>query len=256
MALIDTHTHLDQDEFAEDRCQVIEEALGAGVSIMLAVGIGADSSLAVTELAAQNVGIFSAVGIQPNYCAEAKTEDWDRIIALISQPKVVAIGETGLDRHWDFTPFPIQQDFFDRHLRLSQETGLPFIVHTRESETDVLAMLRAARKRGPLAGVMHACVGDQEVDAECLELGLYISFAGMVTFKKSEALRAVARTIPDDRILIETDSPYLAPHPLRGSRNEPAYLRHTAECLVEERKTDFDTFCNLTSDNARRLFRF
>jgi TatD DNase family protein len=103
---------------------------------------------------------------------------------------------------------------------------------------------------------MHSFVGDQEVAAECLELGLYISFAGMVTFKKSEALRAVARTIPDDRILIETDSPYLAPHPLRGSRNEPAYLRHTAECLVEERKTDFDTFCNLTSDNARRLFRF
>ncbi len=256
MALIDTHTHLDQDEFAEDRCQVIEEALGAGVSIMLAVGIGADSSLAVTDLAAQNAGIFSAVGIQPNYCAEAKVEDWDRIIALSSREKVVAIGETGLDRHWDFTPFPIQQDFFDRHLRLSQETGLPFIVHTRESETDVLAMLRAARKRGPLAGVMHSFVGGQEVADECLELGLYISFAGMVTFKKSAALRAVAQTIPDDRILIETDSPYLAPHPLRGNRNQPAYLRHTAECLAEERKTDFDTFCNLTSENARRLFRF
>ena len=256
MTLIDTHAHLDQDEFSEDRQQVIEDAFEAGVSTILAVGIGADSSLATTQLVAQYPGLFAAVGIQPNYCAEAKAEDWDRVVKLLSQPKVVAVGETGLDRHWDFTPFDIQQDFFDRHLRLSQEQGLPFIVHTRESEADVLAMLREARKRGPLFGVMHSFVGSQEVAGECLELGLYISFSGMVTFKKSTPLRSVARTIPDDRILIETDSPYLAPDPLRGRRNQPAYLQHTAECLARERDTSLEAFGKLTSTNARSLFRF
>jgi TatD DNase family protein len=256
MSLIDTHAHLDQDEFSEDRDQVIRQAVEAHVTEILAVGIGADSSLATIELAAAHPQIFAAVGIQPNYCAEAAAEDWDRIVALVSRPKVVAIGETGLDRHWDFTPFAVQQDYFDRHLRLSQQMELPFIVHTRESEEDVLAMLRQARGRGPLRGVMHSFVGNCEVAAECLELGLYISFAGMVTFKKSTELRSLAQTIPDDRILIETDSPYLAPHPLRGRRNQPAYLPHTAECLARERDTSFDDFCELTTANARRLFRF
>jgi len=150
----------------------------------------------------------------------------------------------------------VQQDYFDRHLRLAQQTGLPFIVHTRESEADVLAMLREARSRGPLKGVMHSFVGDQEVAAECLQLGMDISFAGMVTFKKSSALRAVAATVPDDRILIETDSPYLSPHPLRGRRNQPAHLLHTLECLAEVRGQAAAEFAERTSANARRLFRF
>lgn len=256
MHLVDTHAHLDQDEFAEDRDEVIRAAEAAGVATIVAVGIGAKSSEASVALAAQHVSVYAAVGIQPNYCAEAAPGDWERIVALVDAPRVVAVGETGLDRHWDFTPFDVQQDYFDRHLRLAQQRGLPFIVHTRESEPDVLAMLREARQRGPLSGVMHSFVGDAAVAAECLELGLYISFAGMVTFKKSTALRDVAASVPADRILIETDSPYLSPHPLRGRRNEPSHLVHTAACLAEVRGTSIEEFARQTTENARRLFGF
>ncbi|MEX0866882.1 MAG: TatD family hydrolase, partial [Pirellulales bacterium] len=185
MPWIDTHCHLDQPEFDDDRAAVIQRAVDAGVSKMLAVGIGLFSSRAAIALAAEHEPVFAAVGIQPNYCGKAQPGDWEEIVRLIDAPQVAAIGESGLDRHWDFTPFAVQQDFFDRHLRLSQQTGLPFIVHTRESDADVLAMLRAARQRGPLRGVMHSFCGTAETAAECLALGLSISFAGMVTFKKS-----------------------------------------------------------------------
>ena len=254
MSLIDTHAHLDQDEFAEDREAMIRRADEAGISHVIAIGIGAQSSQRCLELAEGSVRISAAVGIQPNYCSEAAEGDWDRIVALAENREVVAIGETGLDRHWDFTPLPLQQDYFDRHLRLAAERDLPIVIHTRKSEEDVLCMLREARKRGPLRGVMHSFAGSQETASECLELGLHISFAGMVTFKKSAELRTVAQSVPDERILIETDSPYLAPHPLRGKRNEPAYLVHTARCLAEERGVEFEDFCRITSDNAGQLF--
>ncbi len=208
---------------------------------------------AVVKLAAENPTIFAAVGIQPNYCAQAKPGDWERIVELAASLKVVAIGETGLDRHWDYTPFDVQQDYFDRHLRLAQERDLPFVIHTRESDADVLAILREAHQRGPLRGVMHSFTGTSATASECIELGLYISFAGMVTFKKSNDLRTVAATIPNDRILVETDSPYLSPHPLRGKRNEPANLLHTVECLAAARGTRLEEFCNQTT-NPRDLF--
>lgn len=251
----DTHAHLDQAEFDGDRAEMLARARGAGVTAIVAVGTTADSSQVCAELAVAEEGVFAAVGIQPNYCAQAAEGDWPRVLDLVGRPRVVAVGETGLDRHWDYTPFGVQQDYFDRHLRLSQRTGLPFIVHTRESDADVLAMLREARVRGPLAGVMHSFTGSAETAAECVALGLYISFAGMVTFKKSDALRAIAKAIPQDRILIETDSPYLSPHPLRGQRNEPARLVHTAECLARERGVSLDEFAAQTTANARRLFR-
>jgi TatD DNase family protein len=255
MALVDTHAHLDQVEFDADREAVIRRAHDAGVEKIIAVGVTAASSRAVVDLAAGSPGVFAAVGIQPNYAAQAKPEDWQTIVDLVSRPKVVAVGETGLDRHWDYSPFAVQQDYFDRHLRLSQERGLPFIVHTRESDADVLVMLREARHRGPLCGVMHSFTGTAGTAAECVELGLWISFAGMVTFKKSQELRAVAATIPPGRILVETDSPYLAPHPLRGKRNEPANLVHTATCLAEARGQSPEAFFAQTTANARSLFR-
>lgn len=254
MPLFDTHAHLDQGEFDVDRAEVLGRARQAGVETMLAVGITAASSLACVELAANESGVLAAVGIQPNYCAQAEPGDWEKVVALVDRPRVVALGETGLDRYWDYSPFDVQQDYFDRHLRLSQERGLPFIVHTRDSDADVLTMLREARVRGPLAGVMHSFTGSAETAAECLELGLYISFAGMVTFKKSADLRAVARSVPDERILIETDSPYLSPHPLRGRRNEPAHLVHTAACLAQERGVSLEAFAAQTTENAQRLF--
>jgi TatD DNase family protein len=256
MQLFDTHAHLDQPEFNDDRAAVITRAREASVMNMIAVGISADTSAASIEVAQQFDGVFAAVGMQPNYLAEAKPGDWDRVVALLDQPKVVAIGETGLDRHWDFTPFDVQQDYFDRHLRLSQERGLPFIVHIRDCDDDILVMLREARQRGPLNGVMHSFTGSPTMCEECVEMGLFISFAGMVTFKKSDDLRAIAEKVRDDRILIETDSPYLTPEPVRKiKRNEPSHVRFTAGCLAKVRGTTLEAFADLTSTNAKRLFR-
>ena len=255
MPLIDTHAHLDQEEFDDDRDAVVERARAAGLQAVVAVGTTAASSETVVQLAARFEIVHAAVGIQPNYTAQAAPGDWDRVLALVGRSKVVAIGETGLDRYWDYAPFEVQQDYFDRHLRLSQEHDLPFVVHTRQSDADVLAMLREARHRGPLRGVMHSFTGTSETAAECVELGLYVSFAGMVTFKKSDELRAVAAAVPADRILVETDSPYLAPHPLRGKRNEPANVVHTAACVAESRGQSADAFAAQSTANARGLFR-
>jgi TatD DNase family protein len=254
MPLFDTHAHLDQEEFDADRDVVIERAAAAEVETVVAVGVTAGSSAAAVDLAVRHAGVLAAVGIQPNYTAQAQPDDWNRIVELASAPRVVAIGETGLDRHWDYSPFDVQKDYFDRHIRLSQERGLPFIVHTRQSDADVVEMLRDAGSRGPLRGVMHSFTGTAETAAICVKLGLFISFAGMVTFKKSTELRSVAATIPSDRILIETDSPYLAPDPLRGRRNEPAHLVHTARCLADVRGVSFEEFAELTTNNARQLF--
>jgi TatD DNase family protein len=208
------------------------------------------------ELTAEYDGVFAAVGMQPNYIAESNPGDWDRVVELVSAPGVVAIGETGLDRYWDFTPFDMQQDYFDRHIRLSQDRGLPFIVHMRDCDDDILVMLREAHARGPLSGVMHSFTGSRAMADECLAMGLYISFAGMVTYKKSEELRAIAAAVPDDRILVETDSPYLSPEPVRKvKRNEPAHVAHTAARLAEVRGTTLEQFAAQTTANAKRLFK-
>ncbi len=250
----DTHAHLDQEEFADDLAEVLERANQAGVGGIVAVGTTATSSQATVALARRHAQVYAAVGIQPNYVAQAEPGDWQRVVELAGEPRVVAVGETGLDCYWDYSPLDLQQDYFDRHLRLAQERALPFIVHTRQSDAEVLVMLREARRRGPLAGVMHSFTGGPETAAECCELGLYISFAGMVTFKKSVELREVAATVPADRLLIETDSPYLSPHPLRGRRNEPAHLIHTGACLAAERGLSIEQLAAQTTANARRLF--
>lgn len=255
MHLLDTHAHLDQPEFDADRVEVVARAREAGVENIIAIGTTADASAACVRLAVEFEGVFAAVGIQPNYAAESRPGDWDRIVKLVEEPGVVAVGETGLDRHWDYTPLELQQDYFDRHLRLSQERGLPFVVHMRDCDDDILAMLREAHQRGPLAGVMHSFTGSREMAEECLAMGLYISFAGMVTFKKSDALRAIAAAVPDDRILIETDSPYLSPEPVRKvRRNEPAHVVHTAARLAEVRGTTLAEFAAQSTGNAQRLF--
>jgi TatD DNase family protein len=256
MILFDTHAHLDQPEFDADRADVIARARAAGVENMIAIGISADTSEACVKVAAEFDGVFAAVGMQPNYIAEAKPGDWERVVAMVGQPRVIAIGETGLDRHWDFTPFEVQQDYFDRHIRLSQERGLPFIVHMRDCDEDILVMLREARARGPLSAVMHSFTGGRAMAEECLEMGLYISFAGMVTFKKSTELREIAASVPADRILVETDAPYLSPEPVRKKqRNEPANVRFTAGCLADVRGETLEAFAEQTSANAKRLFK-
>lgn len=256
MMLFDTHTHLDQPEFDAIRSEVLNRAREVGVTRLIAIGTTAQASRRCIELAAQHEGVYAAVGIQPNYVAESASEDWLLIERLVGQPGVVAVGETGLDRHWDYTPFDQQRDYFDRHIRLAQQHDLPFVVHMRDCDDDILQMLREARRRGPLSGIMHSFTGDSAMAAECVELGLHISFAGMVTFKKSDALRACAATIPTDRLLLETDCPYLSPEPVRGKRpNEPAHLRHTAECVAKVRGVTLETLADQTTANAQALFR-
>ncbi len=254
----DTHVHLDQEEFDTDRDAVLDRARQAGVETVLCVGITTASSRATLRLAETHPQVCAAAGIQPNYCAQAAEGDWDLIVAIADHPRVVALGETGLDRHWDFAPFAVQQDYFDRHLRLAQQRDLPVVVHCRDAEADLMPMLREAFRRGPLRGVLHSFSGDAATAAECLELGLHVSFAGQVTYrnKKFDALRAVVVTIPEDRILIETDSPYLMPHPLRGKqkRNEPANVVLVAECLAKLRGMGLEKFATQTTANARRLF--
>lgn len=253
--LFDTHTHLDQEEFDETRDDVVQRARDAGVTRIVAVGCSIESSRAAVRLAEEYDGVYAAVGIQPNYAAEAQPDDWAAIEQLADKPGVVALGETGLDRHWDYTPFDVQQDYFDRHIRLAQECDLPFVVHMRDCDDDILQMLRKANEHGPLKGIMHSFTGDAAMAAECVGLGMHISFAGMVTFKKSATLRECAATIPEDRLLLETDCPYLSPEPVRGKKpNEPAYLRHTAECVAKVRGLTLEELAAQTSSNACRLF--
>lgn len=254
MQLVDTHAHLDEDAFTGDRADVIAAAAAAGVTRIITIGTTLASSRTSLEIAGQFPAVSAAVGIHPNYAAAAQPDDWQQVEQLAQQPRAVAIGETGLDRYWDHTPIEIQQDYFDRHLDLSRRTGKPFVVHCREAEADVVAQLRRAAEHGPLNGVMHSFAGSGETAAICLELGLYLSFAGMVTYKKSEDLRQIAARVPSDRIMVETDSPYLAPVPNRGKRNEPAWVRHTAEVVAQVRGVSLDELAEQTTANAQRLF--
>jgi TatD DNase family protein len=255
MDLFDTHAHLDDDQLAADVAGVVARAAAAGVTRILAVGTTAQSSRRCLAHANAFSGVWSSAGIHPNHAAEAEAGDWDQIVHLADQPRVVALGETGLDLYWKDTPLPLQQDYFDRHIRLSQSIGLPLVIHLRETAVEILAMLREARKRSELRGIMHSFTGTTDQAAEFLDLGLYISFAGMLTFKKSDDLRATAATIPIDRLLVETDSPYLSPEPFRGKRpNEPARVVHTAECLARLRRMSLNDLVQQTTANALALF--
>lgn len=257
--LWDTHCHLDQPEFDDDREAVVERCREVGVTGLLCVGIDARSSAAAVALAERHDFVYAAVGIQPNYAAQAEPDDWERIVTLAEHPRVRAIGETGLDRYWDFTPFDVQLDFFQRHLALARQRGLAFLVHSRDCDAEMLAALRAERARGELRGLMHAFSSDAAVAAQCLEMGLFISFAGNVSYtnKKFAPLREAAAAVPADRLLLETDSPYIVPQPLRGrlKRNEPALVVHTARALAELRGLPAEALAAQTTANARRLFQ-
>ena len=211
---------------------------------MISLGTTVASSRATVQLAETYPSLYAAVGIHPNSCAEAAAGDWDAIVSLLDHPRVVALGETGLDRYWDYAPIELQRDYFDRHLHLSQERDRAHRHPLPRCLGRHAAHVREAASRGPLRGVLHAFSGDAAMAAECLELGLYVSFAGNVTYtnKKFQSLREAAATIPADRILIETDSPYLTPEPLRGKqkRNEPALVAHTAAALAAMRGLPLD----------------
>jgi TatD DNase family protein len=254
--LVDTHAHLDEERFDADRDAVVARAAAAGVRRILTVATTAASSQASAELASQFSGVFASAGIHPNYAGQASPGAWDLVEECLKRPKVRAVGETGLDRFHHFTPFAVQEENFARHLELSRHHSLPIVIHSRDCDDDMLRMLRADFERhGPILGVMHSFASSAETASVCLDMGLYISFSGMLTYKKSAELRQVAAKIPTDRLLVETDSPYLAPQPHRGQRNEPAYVVHTAQCLAEIREIDLLSLAKVTTENAKRLFK-
>jgi TatD DNase family protein len=254
MLVVDTHAHLDEEAFDVDRPDVISRLVQAGVYRVLTIGTTAATSVRAVELAAKWSMLSAAVGIQPNYVSQANPGDWELIEELSARPGVRAMGETGLDRYWDYAPFDVQIDYFQRHMRLARQRDLPFVVHCRQAEVDIVAQMRIAAGEGPLKGVMHSFTGDAATAAACLDLGLHVSFAGMVTYKKSGDLRTVAATIPDDRILIETDAPYLAPQAVRGKRNEPAFMLHTLAVLAQLRGVSIFELARQSTENACRLF--
>ena len=255
MHYFDTHAHLNDPSLKSNLAQYLAEAQDVGVINAMAIGIDLKSSYECLEIANQYPGIYASVGIHPNSCNRANDFHWSEICKLISNEKVVAIGETGLDCYWDDCRLEIQKDWFDRHIELSHETGLPIVVHLRDSENEILDSLKSKNCSGSVNGIMHSFTGSLETAERCLEYGMYISFAGMVTFKNAQAIRDVAKRIPDDRILIETDSPYLTPDPHRGKRpNHPAMVVHTAECLAKLRGVTVEAFAELTKSNAERVF--
>lgn len=254
--LIDTHCHLDDEQFAPDLPAVIERANSAGLEVMIAVATSAPSSATCLDLGRRYPGVvYASAGIHPNHITQATATAWDEVVALAQEDQAVGIGETGLDRHWHDTPFPQQEDYFARHLGLSRRTRKPVIIHCREADADVLRMLRDEFDRhGPIRGVLHSFTGGAEMAAACREMGLYLSFAGMLTYKNAAALREVAAQQPLDRLLVETDSPYLSPVPLRGKRNEPGNVVHTAACLAQLLRIEEAHLAEQTTCNARSLF--
>ncbi|HEX3015279.1 MAG TPA: TatD family hydrolase [Desulfobacteria bacterium] len=250
--ITETHCHLDDQEFDEDRDLVIARLREQGVGRIINVGYDYASSVRSIKLAKEHPDIFASVGIHPHDIVGESEDDWDKLRKLAQSEKVVAIGEIGLDYYRDLTPRGAQREAFVRQLMMAEELGLPVIVHNREAHADVISALQGNRlSRG---GVMHCFSGSWETAKIALNLGFYISFAGPLTFKKSVNLQQVAAKIPLDRVLVETDSPYLSPEPFRGKRNEPANVRLVLEKLAEVKGLDREEMAAVTSHNAACLF--
>lgn len=252
MRLIDTHIHLHLAAFDADREQVFARARSAGVQRLINVGYDRASSLASVDLAHTHDDVYAVVGIQPHYAETTTADDLQLIVKLLAEPKVVALGEIGLDYHHDRAPRPAQREFFETQLRLAAENAVPVVIHSRDAHADTLAVLETARHREPV--IMHSFSGDWEYAKACLELGAYLSFSGPLTFPKSADLHEVATRAPLDRLLIETDCPYLSPHPFRGKRNEPERVRYVAEYLAVLRGMEPEQLAAAVWNNACAAF--
>lgn len=252
LELIDTHLHLNADHFAEDRQAVLEHALAADVRRMINIGYDIPSSAASVALAEAEPMVWAAVGIQPHYATTTSDADLSQIEAWLAHPRVVALGEIGLDYYHDRAPHEQQEALFRRQLTMARSHNMPVVIHSRDAKDDTIRILRDAASGQP--GVMHSFSGDWDYAQACLEVGFYLSFSGPLTFKKAIELHEVARKAPLERILIETDAPYLSPHPLRGKRNEPARVRLVAEALAVLRGISLAAVAEATTANAERLF--
>lgn len=255
--LIDTHLHLDFHQYDEDRDQVIERALEAGVTQMITIGTSLATSQRAVELSDQFQSVWAAVGIHPNDATEWSRDAETTLRQLARHPKVVAIGEIGLDYYWDRVSPPIQQRAFDEQLALAADLGLPVIIHDREAHEDVMCTLRRWVKTltdDAPRGVLHFFSGDIKMAQEAIKLGFYLGTDGPVTFKKARDLQSVVAALPLERLLIETDAPFLAPHPRRGRRNEPAYVSYVAQKVADLQHITLEEVAKQTTVNARSLF--
>jgi TatD DNase family protein len=256
MSLIDSHCHLDAQVFDEDRDAAIQRARDAGVEIMVAIGSGdgpPDLSAGI-RLAEKYDFIYATVGVHPHHASKADESTWEELVSLIAHPKVIAVAEIGLDYHYDFSPRETQQTVFARQLQIARDTNLPIAIHTREAWADTVALLREHWNGRPNpGGIFHCFSGSPEEAGEALALGFCLSFSGIITFPKAEQLREAVRQTPLDRLLVETDAPYLAPVPWRGKRNEPAYVAQTARKIAEIKGLSLEEVADATNSNWKRL---
>lgn len=256
---VDSHAHIDGSEFDADRDEVIQRARDAGIGAILNVGTGDPHSGALeraVELAEQHEGLYTAVGTHPHDARLFDEQAEQRITGLIKQStRVIAWGEIGLDFHYDNSPRDVQMDVFRRQLQLARAALLPVIIHTREAEAETIEILRSEWQGSALPGIMHCFSGTGDLAAKAVDLGMFISFSGIVTFKKADDLRRVATEVPLDRLLIETDCPFLSPVPHRGKRNEPAYVVEVARCLAGLRGVSLEEMGRLTAENFTGLFK-
>jgi len=253
--LIDSHAHIQAAEFTGDLAEVIQRARAAGVEKIIAVGGAGDliSNRAAVELTGAFPGIFATVGMHPHDAKDVSEPDFEQLRQLTQTPGVVGVGETGLDFYYNHSRRNIQRGLFCKFIQLARETRLPLVVHDRDAHEEVAALLRS-EGRGGVQGVIHCFTGDFKAAMEFLDLGFYLSFTGIITFKNAGSLREVLRQLPLERILIETDAPYLAPVPHRGKRNEPAFVRLVAEAVATIRGIPLEQVAHATSQNARALF--
>ncbi len=256
---VDSHCHIDGAEYDADREEVIRRARDAGVTTMLNVGTGDPHSGAferAVELAEKHTDIYAAVGVHPHDAKLFTDQAEQRLLDLVKQSRqVIAWGEIGLDYHYDHSPRDVQRKVFERQLRLARLLELPVVIHSREANDDTIAILREEMAGYERGGVLHCFGGSLEMATSAIDLGFFISFAGNLTFQKAEDLRSIARQLPLDRLLIETDCPYLTPVPFRGKRNEPARVVETARCLAELHGRELEEIGHITSENFGKLFR-
>ena len=251
---IDTHAHLSFPDFASDLPATVARAAAAGVTRIVSVATDLADTHRVLTVAGQYPGVFASVGLHPNHISDSWRADMQELAGLAGQPKVVAIGETGLDYYRTRDHAVVQREMFQAHLDLVRQRHLPVIIHCRAADADTLAMVRANVPDWRPWGVMHCFAGNTQVALECIELGLLISFTGILTFKNADALREVAGAVPLESMLLETDAPYLAPIPQRGQRNEPAFIPHIAGTLAQLKGVPVEEVARVTTKNAQQLF--
>jgi len=249
---IETHAHLNFTNYANDRAEVIQRAQNADVSHIINIGIDLKTSRESVQLAEKYAMIYATAGIHPHDSDKVRPEQWQQLEQLLDHPKVVAMGEIGLDYYRDYAPHDIQRQVFLRQLALAVTKKIPIVVHTRNSWHDIIDIFEREIK-GKLSGVFHCFSGNKEMAKRALDWNFYISFTGVVTFKNSSAL-AVAKYVPEDRLLLETDCPFMAPEPFRGKRSEPAHIPLIAQKIAEAKGMNEKKIAQQTADNARRLF--